>query len=330
MASAAARVECTDDAETMSDMDLRRYLRVHGVVGVDTVDRSGLVAALAKVQYAQLARLCTIEQRVHDPIEQNTQEWYFMRRGPHKMRVGGSDVGVILGLSRFAKPFSLWEKIIAEQDGLWERDEETPEACAHGTTCEPLIADMFEDKMKVSLLMGGYYRHHDEDLGHFYGASPDRLILSRGIDIDGTPAGTVCALLEIKAPFTRMYTDIAPHYMAQMQYQMWVSGVPQCYYLAVKVRHDKPDEQGTGHGPRSTPPGETRVLLALVHYSPAYAAWMIPRLFLFSQCLAERTKPPTDLYESEATGYEPPPVPRVEIITVPDGAWRVARENKIA
>jgi hypothetical protein len=185
---------------------------------------------------------------------------------------------------------------------------------------------MFADKMDLKLRPGGYYRHSDADLGQFYGASPDRLVLSRGADIDGVPLGDVCALLEIKAPFVRMYTDVAPHYMAQMQFQMWVSGVPLCYYLAVKLRHDKREEQGTGRGPRSTPPGETRVFLGLVHYSPEYAAWMIPRLFFFTRCLVERTKPPTNLYESEAAGYEAPPAPRVELINVPDGAWR-ARPN---
>jgi putative phage-type endonuclease len=297
-------------------------------VCVATADRACLNTALANLQYTQLARLCAVEQRVHDPIEQNTREWYFMRRGTHKMRVGGSEIGIILGLSRFAKPFSLWEKIIAQQDGEWEQDGDNPEACVHGHTCEDIIADLFADKMGLRLRLGGYYRHHDADLGQFYGASPDRLVIRRGVGLDGAPAGDVVeALLEIKAPFTRMYTDIAPHYMAQVQYQMWVSGVPQCYYLAVKLRHDKPEEQGTGRGPRSTPPGETRVLLALVHYSPEYAAWMIPRLFFFTKCLVERTKPPTDLYESEATGYEAPPVPRVEMFSVPNGAWRVAAKK---
>ena len=313
--------------EDLPDESLRAYLLVRAVVVSSIATRQAMLVALGRLQYAALAILCAVSARVHNPIEQNTKDWFFMRRGEHKVRVGGSEIGVILGQSRFAKPFSLWEKIIAQQLGDWETDDEMPEPCTHGHTCEDIIAEMFERMMSIKLLSGGYYRHSDEDLGQFYGASPDRLVLSRGQHIDGVPEGEVCALLEIKAPFQNMYTDVAPQYMAQIQYQMWVSGVPTCYYLAVKLRHDKIEELGTGIGPRSTPPGETRVLLTVVHYSPEYAAWMIPRLFYFTRCLVEQRKPPTDLYDSEATGYEAPPTPLVECITVQTGAWR-SRPNE--
>jgi len=326
-AAAAVAATTPTDPETLDDDQLKAFLLARGVKIGTVTNRKSLLSELGRLQYAELAIQCRPDQRQHNPVEQNTKEWFFMRRGVHKMRVGGSEIGVILGLSKFAKPFSLWEKIIKQQTNDWEDDEDgMPEACAHGHTCEDIIAEMFEDNMGLRLLAGGYYRHPDAHLGDAYGASPDRLVLSRGMMEDGVPEGEVFALLEIKGPFYNMYTDVAPQYMAQMQYQMWVSGLPRCYYLAVKLRHDTADEIGTGIGPRKTTPSETRVLLNIVHYSREYAEWMIPRLFYFTKCLVEKREPPHDLYDTAATGSEPPPSPRVDVVPVPNGAWR-ARPN---
>ena len=326
-AAAAAAAASVGAPEDMDAVDLRAYLRSRrvNVTADDTLIT--MKAKLAHLQYSEIATPFPASRRVHNPVEQNTREWYFMRRGEHKMRIGGSEIGVVLGQSHFAKPHSLWQKILAQQDEEWERDEEMPEPCVHGHTCEDIIAEMFEDKMGLSLRPGGYYRHPDEALGEFYGASPDRLVISRSIKEDGVPPGEVCALLEIKAPFRNMYTNIAPQYMAQMQYQMWVSGIRKCYYLAVKLRHDKMEEQGTGRGPRSTPPGETQVYLALVNYSEEYMIWALPRLFYFTECLVERKEPPHDLYDSEVSGYEVPPVPKVSVYTIQKGAWRARPSN---
>lgn len=317
-AGAAAR-----DPEEMDDVELKAYLEARGQTVGDRATHQVLRATLGKLQYLRLAILCKPSDRDHDPVEQNTPAWYFMRRGPHKMRVGGSEVSVIVGIDGFAKAYSLYDKICKQQDGLWPKEEGSPAPCVHGNTCEDMIADVFAEKMEYTLLPGGYYRHSDPDLGHFYGASPDRLVLSKDARTDGAPVGEVCALLEIKAPYGRMYQEVKPEHMAQMQFQMWVGGVPRCYYLAIKLRHDAEDEMGTGYGPRSTPPRETKVLLAVVHYSAEFVAWMIPRLFYFTKCVAERTEPPHDLYDNEASGYEAPPIPRVEYVTVPMGSWRV-------
>ena len=329
-AAGGSKAEEDQDPEKMTEEELRIFLRSKRVVVGDKAPMSVLRRHLGKWQYRQLATLCRPDERDHNPVEQNTPEWYFMRRGPDKMRVGGSEIGVITGRSRFSLPFSLWQKIVQQQDGDWPKDEETPPACVHGHTCEPLIADVFCKEMGYKMLPGGYYRHPNPKLGLFYGASPDGRLLSNDIKEDGAPVGEVCALLEIKAPYATMYTDIKDEHMAQMQYQMWVSGIPVCYYLAVWLRKDAADAQGTGYGPRSTPPGETRVFLCKVHYSMDYLAWMIPRLFLFTKYLARRIEPPRDLYQSEATGYEAPPQPRVERIDVPTGSWRVEKNPRPA
>lgn len=310
------------DYKQLNQDAMRQFLRDRCIEALPTDSESVLVAKLTRYMYSLFAEPFSKDKRLHNPVEQNTPERGFIRRGEHGSRLGGSEVDVVLGISDRAKPCDLYGKIIAEQDGTYVYDDVPKPACVHGNTCEEIIAEMFARNQGVSLQPGGYYRHPEESLGQFYGASPDRLVLSRGLKEDGAPEGEVCALLEIKAPYEGMYADIPKQYMAQMQYQMWVSGVTKCFFLAVKLRRDKPEEQSTGRGPRSTPPGETHVHLSLVHYSKEYMTWALPRLFYFSKCCAERTPPPRELYTSEEFGLEDPPAPTVQTYNIQRGAWR--------
>lgn len=260
----------------------------------------------------------TLVEGVHHDIEQNTKQWFHIRRGDYNVRVGGSEIGVIVGVSPWAKPYSLWEKIIAQTDGTWINDEEeNPPPCVHGNNCEPIIAGLYkyyimehsknEAEQKLAMLDGGYYQHPDTEFGELYGASPDRRILDPEV-------GVTTRLVEIKAPFGRMYTHVKPEYMAQIQYQMWCSGIERCDFLAVKLDHDTPEK---------TIPSKIRVFLARVYRNEEYIQWMIPRLYLFSRYLILRQCPPRDLYESEATGLEIPPKVRVEEVHVDTGAWKL-------
>jgi len=254
---------------------------------------------------------------VHHDIAQNTKQWFHMRRGDFGVRVGGSEIGVILGVSPYAKPYSLYEKIIAQEDGTWENDEEQPDPCLHGHDCEPLLAGMYkhyimenskdETEQKLAMMEGGYYQHPHEQLGELYGASPDRRIIDPA---EGKPV----RLLEIKAPYGRMYTHVKPEYMAQIQYQMLCSGIDRCDFLAIKLDHEMPEK---------TIPSKIRVFLARVYRSDEYIEWMMPRLYYFSRCLILRKCPERDLYDSEATGLEMPPKVRVDEVYVENGAWTV-------
>ena len=60
------------------------------------------------------------------------EEWLNARREG----IGGSDAGVILGLSRFASPYSLW----VEKSGLATDTFEGNEATQWGNDLEPVIA----------------------------------------------------------------------------------------------------------------------------------------------------------------------------------------------
>lgn len=312
-----------DGFASLTVAELKDLLRDRGVDFSQCVEKDELVALCRRGPGAGAGQdiemsPTTVQPGVHHDIEQNTKQWFHMRRGEYNVRVGGSEIGVILGVSPWAKPYSLWEKIIAQTDGTWVNDEEDdPPPCVHGHDCEPLIAGMYrhyiiennksEAEQKLVMTDGGYYQHSDPELGELYGASPDRRILN-------PETGEVERLLEIKAPYGRMYTHVKPEYMAQIQYQMWCSGVERCDFLAVKLDHDLPEK---------TIPSKIRVFLARVYRSEEYIKWMIPRLYFFSRCLILRQCPQRDLYDSEATGLEMPPKPRVEEVLVENGAWKL-------
>lgn len=324
-AAATAPILYASDEDDATDDTayLQSLLVQYGTVVSPDLPYPEMLRTLYQAEYAHAARLCQPSERQHHVVIQDISgQWGKMRRGPEEMRIGGSEIGDAIGLSVYAFPIDLYNKMLAQQDGTWADDFES-KACDHGTTCEDIIAEMFARYMKRDLQDGGYFAHPDANfLGHLYGASPDRIVLSRGPALDdGVPAGEPYALLEIKAPFGE---TLAMHntYLAQMMYQMWCSGIPRCYFSAVKLRPDATDSIGAGIGPRSTPPGETRVLLRMVHYSEAYMTWAIPRLLYFSNCIATRTPPPRELYTSEVYGREATPDVRIDEVNVEVGSWR--------
>jgi hypothetical protein len=259
-------------------------------------------------------------ERVHGTfhsVEQNTRQWFRMRRGPKGLRVGSSEVGAVVGAALEQRPpRALYDKMVALMDNTWQEDpvgedEEDPPACAHGHRCEDLIAQMYSHYEKVPLADGGYYEHGE--FPDLYGASPDRRVMD-------PERGEAVGLVEIKAPFERMYKDVKDEHMAQMQYQLWCSGLQWCDYVAVFLDKKKPDK---------TIPSKTQVLLVRVHRSEEYIAWMAKRVFYFSACLMNRTRPPMELYTNEVYGYEDPPLVKKERREVAVGAWKVreAREQ---
>lgn len=214
-------------------------------------------------------------------LQQNTDEWLLKRRGRKKIRVGSSEIGVICGKGYAAKPYSLYEKIIAEMDGTWiDDDEEEPPPCKHGHLCEPIIANMYEKITKNTVQEANYWKHENKKLAFLYGCSPDRKVFIND-EFQG--------ILEIKAPFHIMYKDIKLEHLCQVQYQMWITKKPWCDYMAVKLQHENPELDQN-----------PQILLKRIYYSEEFIEyWMKPRLFYFSECLMTRTKPPSNLYEND-------------------------------
>ncbi len=210
------------------------------------------------------------------------------------MRVGGSDVGAICGVSSSLYPFMVYDKIMKQMDGTLDGDGDgEPDACTHGHRCEPIIADLYVAITGNTVEEPNYWQHRDPRMAILYGCSPDRKVFVHGI-FEG--------LLEIKAPYHKMYEHVKPEHMAQMQYQMWIVGKPWCDYVAMKLDHDDPEKDKC-----------PQILMTRVFYNQAYIeTWMKPRLFYFSQCLMTRTRPPMELYRIDTMHRISPPFVQTE------------------
>lgn len=124
--------------------------------------------------------------------------------------IGASEVGAILGLSPFETPFSLWLKKTKQV----EREPEN-QAMKMGHLLEPVVAQLWEEATGEKVIKASaadiIYVHPDYD---YMRATPDRVVRGRK------------KLLECKTTLTDVDTDdIFPHWIAQCQYQMYVTGI---------------------------------------------------------------------------------------------------------
>ncbi len=215
-------------------------------------------------------------------MDVDTKAWEKYRRGEYGIRQGGSDAGKICGL--YKTPLDHYHAMIREIDDPKQIEEEE-EACKHGHRCEPLIAEMYAEFTGNELKEPNYWEPEDPLLRHLYGCTPDRKVY-----INGKFEG----LLEIKAPYSRMYEEPKPEHVCQMMFQMWITKKPWCDYMAVKLDHDNPEEDR-----KKKPP----YLLLRIFYNKEYVEnWMKPRLFYFSECLMTRHEPQLRLFFNK-----PPP-----------------------
>ena len=151
-------------------------------------------------------------------MEQNTQEWLDARRG----KVTASMVGAILGLSpNMTREGALRHMV---RDALGEPAEFTGNiATDYGKTKEDGACVEYHMEFSRYPAKCGFFVHPTEA---WLGASPDRTVGHEG-------------LLEVKCPFSlRAVTSPAfkpladqPHYYAQIQVQLYVTGRAWCDFL---------------------------------------------------------------------------------------------------
>ena len=139
----------------------------------------------------------------------NHDEWLKER----EYGIGASEVGAVLGLSPFETPFSLWLKKTKQVP----RDEEN-NAMRMGHLLEPVVAQLWEEATGMKVIKASaadiIYVHPEYD---FMSATPDRVVRGRK------------KLLECKTTITDVDSDdIFPHWIAQCQYQMYVTGIHDC------------------------------------------------------------------------------------------------------
>ena len=146
-------------------------------------------------------------------IEQRTEQWFEQRKG----RVTGSIVGAILGLSPFMKREDVMRNMVREYHG-YEREFKGNQATEYGTFHEDMAMIDYQLKTGVAIEKTGFHK-----FSYWLGASPDGFV---GFD----------KLIEIKCPYGQRdkippvfkTLEQQPHYYAQVQVQLFVTGMSAC------------------------------------------------------------------------------------------------------
>jgi len=146
-------------------------------------------------------------------IEQKSQQWHSQR----KMRITGSRVGAILGLSKWQTPDDVLREMVRDYHGA-EREFSGNIATEHGQNHETRALLCFMRKTGLQVEQCGFFEYGDR-----MGASPD------GLTSDG-------GVLELKVPYgLRNGGDFKPlaeqpHYAAQVQMEMLATGRKHAYF----------------------------------------------------------------------------------------------------
>lgn len=153
-----------------------------------------------------------------DQIKQRTDEWLEAR----KTMITASEIGCLTKQNPYMTEKKLSEK---KRNALMGIESPASEfmltAMRHGTLFEPVVGELY-------LLITGTQKLHETGLVRHptephVGASPD------GISDHGV-------LVEFKVPAARrLKFEIPSYYLAQMQLQMEVCGIPVCHYLEVRI-----------------------------------------------------------------------------------------------
>ena len=205
-------------------------------------------------------------------MEQRSEEWFAARKG----LVTGSSVGAILGDDPNLTRDEVMRRMVREHHGApseWSGNIATQ----WGVTHEDEAREDFELAMSIETHPASFIIHQQET---WIGASPDRFV---GDD----------ALLEIKCPFgirndkhpVFKTAEEQPHYMAQMQIQMYVTERTKCYFW-----------QWTPYGYR----------LEDVYYDPDMIAEIVPKLRAFYEEYLEEIKNPEDHIEEKRKVIDTP------------------------
>lgn len=184
-------------------------------------------------------------------LEQGTLEWHEFRRG----KISASKVPIILGLSPYCSPLQLYE----EEMGLREPQATSPHM-QRGLDVEDQVRQWFFDQYKI------------EVFPCVLQSKENPLFIA---SLDGINSINTC-IVEIKNN-NKEYHEMAKsgklcaHHMAQVQFQMFVAGFHDCWYISYN--------QGD-------------YALVVVKRDQDYIDDMIPKLLDFKRRLTDFDPPP--------------------------------------
>lgn len=148
--------------------------------------------------------------------ENGTQEWHDLRASG----IGGSEVAVICGLSKWESAFTLW----AKKTGRIEESFTGSEAMEWGNRLEPVIIDKFEDEHPEFIVHRevGTWHHPERE---WQRANPDAIF----------QAGDEFGIIEVKtSQFEDDWRDGVPrYYEAQVQWYLQVFGYDHAFVVVL-------------------------------------------------------------------------------------------------
>ena len=155
--------------------------------------------------------------------QQRSPEWHAQR----KLRLTGSRVGAILGLSPWQKPDDVLREMVREHHGSESEFAGNP-ATDWGNRHETRALLCFMRETGLQVEQFGFFPYGDR-----MGASPD------GLTSDG-------GVLELKAPYSLRkggeFKPLAeqPHYAAQVQLEMLATGRKHAYFAQYRAPYGDP------------------------------------------------------------------------------------------
>ncbi|MGL4298575.1 MAG: YqaJ viral recombinase family protein [Candidatus Neomicrothrix subdominans] len=151
-------------------------------------------------------------------------EWLAWRRGG----IGASDIAALLGLSPWSSPFAVWADKLAL---LPDEDLSDDDPREFGRRAEAMLGPWFADS--TGLHLAGTQPWASNPAEPWMLATPDGVVVGRpNSNIDDALGG-----LEIKVEFDhRPWDDIPPHYQAQGQWQMAVTGWERVWFAVLHGR----------------------------------------------------------------------------------------------
>lgn len=145
-------------------------------------------------------------------FESGSPEWHEAR----KDSLGGSEIGVAMGLSPFQSPFNLW----AIKTGQIESPKLNNWAVRFGQKFEQPILELLEEEHPDwEIYNTGTYRHKERS---FMTANPDALAKVNGEWV----------IVEVKTS-RNYWNEIPPTYIAQVRYYMAVMGIQRAVIVGV-------------------------------------------------------------------------------------------------
>lgn len=154
---------------------------------------------------------------IKHPLPKTHEEWLEDRR----KGIGGSDVGVVLGLNKYKSPYSLW----AEKTGLLHSEEIDNESMRIGRDLEDYVAKRFMEATGHEVVTSPY--SFQSKAHPFMLANVDRLLTDE-------PCGLECKTASALTKYDFENGDIPSSYYCQCMHYMAVTGLKK-WYIAILV-----------------------------------------------------------------------------------------------